>query len=185
MVALWDEALQEIKNAYNEFEQYKQYITEYNVKFVEWYVWASSAMIWFWPWKLKWVKSVDRVVAKVNWITKTGKLISLLKPIKSIDAHVFEKHKFWSLDSSASTFLEWADIEKVIKEWYSKQNKKIIETISKDEITGKTFDTLKIELDMWKIIWQSNKKDTQFLRIIVDYDWNVISSYPIGSILIK
>ncbi len=63
--------------------------------------------------------------------------------------------------------------EKVIKEWYNKSNKKMVETISW------TTPWIKIEVDMWKIIWQSNKKDTQFLRIIVDYNGNVISSYPI------
>ena len=48
-----------------------------------------------------------------------------------------------------------------------------------------TRKSIKIEVDMWKIVWQSNKKDTKFLRIIVDYEGNVISSYPIGNILIK
>lgn len=37
---------------------------------------------------------------------------------------------------------------------------------------------IKIEVDMLKTIWKANK-DTSKLRIIVDKEWNIFSSYPI------
>lgn len=37
---------------------------------------------------------------------------------------------------------------------------------------------------MWRVIWKANK-DTNKLRIIVDYDWNVITGYPIDNFQIN
>ncbi len=112
--------------------------------------------------------------------------IVLAKKIKSIDAHIFTKHKFGA-DSDGSKFLQWADIEKVIKEGYAKSGKKFLETVSEDPVTKKIFPTIKVEVDMWRKIGTSKQYALEYnkMRIIVDYEWNVVSAYPIGDFSIN
>ena len=130
--------------------------------------------------KKNWEKAWDNKKAFIKY----WGLASKLKPIKSFDEHIFTKHVFNSVDPKSSKFIEWINIKLLIREWYNKSNKKIIKSVSENSTTWKIIDTLRIEVDMWKIIWKANKQ-TSKLRIIVDYEWNIVSSYPIDKVLIK
>jgi hypothetical protein len=93
---------------------------------------------------------------------------------------VFTKHSYWAI-SDWSKFIKWANIESVIKEGYSRWWKRFIET-SSDGIAS-----IKIEVEMGRIIGTSRSYNLEYtkLRTIIDYDWNVISSYPIGDFSIN
>ena len=101
-----------------------------------------------------------------------------------VNTSIFIKHAYGSTDATASTFLQWANIEKLIKEGYEKSNKKFIESTSRNDITWVTFPSIKVEVDMWRTIGVANR-ETSKLRIIVDYDGNVVSSYPIDNFSIQ
>ena len=126
-------------------------------------------------------------IKELRKVWKYKKLSSLLKPIKSFDAHILEKHSFWSDIIEWSKFIEWADIKKLVKEWYNKKNKRIKETISKDDITWEEIPSIAIKVDMWRKIWTNLKYNWEYnkLTIIVDYSWNVISAYPMYNFRIK
>ena len=67
-----------IELAYHEFEQYKSYLTTYNIQFVESYLGVSTMTMAVWPGKLKAVKSSDRIVTKVDSVTRTWKITKVL-----------------------------------------------------------------------------------------------------------
>ena len=93
----------------------------------------------------------------------------------------------WFLKTSK--FLEWADIDGIIREGYSKRWKRLKESKSKSVYTWKEFNSIHIEVDMWRTIWTNAKYNMNYpyskLTIIVDYDWNIVSAYPMSEFKIK
>jgi subtilisin family serine protease/uncharacterized protein YozE (UPF0346 family) len=161
-------------------------LTSYDKQYYGSYLSVSSAITFIWPGKLKWTQALAKVEKKAVDAIQKWRAVVLAKGIKSIDGHIFTKHKFGA-DSDGSKFLEGADIEKVIKEGYWKSGKKIVETTSTDLTTWKTFSTIKIEVDMERKIGTSKQYALEYnkMRIIVDYEWNVVSAYPIGDFSIN
>ena len=141
-----------------------------------------------WKFKIDFVKkNWEKAWGNKEAFIKYWGLASKLKPIKSFDSHIFTKHVFNSTDKNASKFIKWADIKNLIKEWYNKSNKKIEKTESFNELTEKMFPTIKMEVDMWRKIWTNAKwwSDFRIMRIIVDYDGNIISWYPVAKYQVK
>lgn len=151
----------------------RDYTRQYYTTYVETSV--ALELIPFKQWKLSKFKMSrgTSVMAKIKNIWKIKKVFA--KGIKSINLnHIQSRHAYWSAPLDASKYLKWADIEGLIKEGYGKPNKKFVETMSWNR------PSIEIEVDMWRIIWISNK-ETSKLRIIVGYGGNVISSYPIDN----
>ena len=145
-----------------------------------WVEWAEN----IWATLVRWwqaEKAMAVEVVRASGITSKVSQV-FAKGIKSIDGHIFTEHVFWA-NNTKSKFLEWANIEALIKEAYSKSGKKFIETTSKDLATWKEFPTIKIEVDMGRKVWTNANGwwDFQIMRIIVDYDGNVVSWYPVWS----
>ena len=173
---------------------------------------STSCIVWAWltvvpVWKIVWF--AGKVIPKnmvLNYISSTtvwklattlgkyvddvarlGKWAKLVKPIKSIDLkHISADHTFWTTIDK-SKFLKWANIESVIREWYNKSWRKFLETTSENIYTGKSIKNILIEVDMWKIIWTNAKWNGSYsiLRTIVDYEWNILSSFPVATYSIK
>jgi len=179
----------ELYDIFTNLDDILAWLDSYKKSYYKTYVWTNLSLSVFPASRLKALKKVkwgwdSKVMKEVKELKRKKDLLKKLKPIKSFDSHIFTKHAFSSTNKNASKFLQWADIKALIREGYSKTNKKIEKAVSKHPKTWEIIDTIKIEVDMWKIIWEANKK-TSKLRIIVDYEWNIISSYPIDKILIK
>ena len=120
---------------------------------------------------------MKKIEEKAEEAIQKWRTVVLAKEIKSIDlVHIKSRHAYWSAPLDASKYLQWADIEALIKEGYEKPNKKFIETMSW------TRPSIEIEVDMWRKIWTNSNGnwDYTILRIITDYDGNIISGYPVA-----
>lgn len=107
-----------INSAFQEFEQYLEYLTEYNIQFVQWYVWTSTFMMAVWPWKLKAVKVSDRVVDKISGITKIGVLndIEVKNTLSRIETWIWKYMEDWTVFKNNESLLP-AKWDNYYKEW--------------------------------------------------------------------
>lgn len=115
----------------------------------------------------------------VKVIKSEGRISAVLaKGIKSIDLdHIKSRHAYGSAPLDASKYLQWTNIEAVINEWYWKPNKKFMETMSW------TRPSIEIEVDIGKKIGTNSNGngDYNILRMVMDYDGNIISAYPVAN----
>ena len=149
-------------------------------------MWVLSTFVPDTRWAVKalWKEATEE---QIEFVVKQKVLSEYLKVkiprIQNIDMkHINLRHKFGSQED-ASKFLEWLDIEKIIKEAYNKKNKKIKETKSIDEITWKDVASIMIEAPMWRQIGEKTTMDK--LTIIMDYEGNIFTAYPVKTFRIK
>jgi hypothetical protein len=105
--------------------------------------------------------------------------------IRSIDIERINLRHAFGTDELASKFLKDTNISQLIFEAYGNRtnfgNYRTQITTSTDLITGKSFPSLEIEVEMGRKIG-TNKNyngDYSILRMLMDYDGRIFSAYPV------